>query len=291
MNVNVLDKAEKDKKIEAVWGYLGDKTQENHQATFPVTGTQLHEIFPDTPQDRCDEVAALLNKYSDKFEINTPLRMAHFLAQTGFESSGYTANKGAESGCYTSTNSSWSGWIARKTWAEPNFINGCLGYSSSKKGTKKFPWNSVDDVPNKYICSKNNPKETAEKNLLSYLYQCEGDNGDEESTDGYKYRGHGWIQLTWKKQYVQFNNWMKTYTPDDFKDVVDNSDLIGEDKTIDAISGMWYWQKENINSKADSIGEGCTLKEFKKITLAINKAALDDDKRKEIFDHAIKILK
>ncbi|MFD1820642.1 hypothetical protein, partial [Pseudarcicella hirudinis] len=156
---------------------------------------------------------------------------------------------------------------------------------------KKFPWNSVDDVPNKYICSKNNPKETAEKNLLSYLYQCEGDNGDEESTDGYKYRGHGWIQLTWKKQYVQFNNWMKTYTPDDFKDVVDNSDLIGEDKTIDAISGMWYWQKENINSKADSIGEGCTLKEFKKITLAINKAALDDDKRKEIFDHAIKILK
>ncbi|SFP55969.1 hypothetical protein SAMN04515674_1041, partial [Pseudarcicella hirudinis] len=80
-------------------------------------------------------------------------------------------------------------------------------------------------------------------------------------------------------------------TPDDFKDVVDNSDLIGEDKTIDAISGMWYWQKENINSKADSIGEGCTLKEFKKITLAINKAALDDDKRKEIFDHAIKILK
>ncbi|UBM60701.1 hypothetical protein LAG90_08640 [Marinilongibacter aquaticus] len=43
------------------------------KASFPVTGEQLKQIFSGTPQSRCDEVAALLNEYSDKFEINTPL--------------------------------------------------------------------------------------------------------------------------------------------------------------------------------------------------------------------------
>ncbi|MDI9873192.1 hypothetical protein [Flectobacillus rivi] len=77
LSINVLDEEKKVEKIDAVWKYLGSKVQE-HQATFPITGAQLHEIFSSTPQERCDEVASIINKYSDKFEINTPLRMAHF---------------------------------------------------------------------------------------------------------------------------------------------------------------------------------------------------------------------
>ncbi|MFC0186144.1 hypothetical protein ACFFJX_28420 [Pseudarcicella hirudinis] len=43
-------------------------------------------------------MAALLNKYSDKFEINTPLRMAHFLGQIGVETGGLKHTK--EIPCY-----------------------------------------------------------------------------------------------------------------------------------------------------------------------------------------------
>ncbi|MFN4087372.1 MAG: hypothetical protein ACK4LB_15645 [Spirosomataceae bacterium] len=256
-----------------------------------ITGKQLKSIFPSTSQRRCNEVAALINKYADKFEINTPLRLAHFIAQTGYETSGFRANKGAESGCYTSNNSSWSGWINKKSWSEPNFKLGCLGYISTKKGKKKLPWKSIADVPSRYICGSSNPKSIAERNFFSYVYQCEGDNGDEESMDGYKYRGHGWIQLTWKKQYVEFNEWMKLTTPDEFQDVVAKPDLIGLDKTIDAISGMWFWQTRGLNKTADKIEENSSLEEFKKLTRLINSAALGNQNRKELFEKTIESLK
>ncbi|MFN3785132.1 MAG: hypothetical protein ACK4R6_14535, partial [Spirosomataceae bacterium] len=53
-----------------------------------LTGAKLKLIFPGTSQARCNEVAALINKYKDKFEINTPLRMAHFIGQIGTETDG-----------------------------------------------------------------------------------------------------------------------------------------------------------------------------------------------------------
>ncbi|MDI9881035.1 hypothetical protein [Flectobacillus longus] len=89
---DIQDTEAKEVKIDAVWKYLGSKAQE-HQATFPITGAQLHEIFSSTPQERCDEVASIINKYSDKFEINTPLRMAHFLGQIGTETVGLKNSK------------------------------------------------------------------------------------------------------------------------------------------------------------------------------------------------------
>lgn len=257
-------------------------------ASFPITGEQLKAIFPGTAQERCDEVAALLNKYSDKFEINTPLRMAHFLAQTGFETSGYTANKSAENGCYKSSNSSWSGWIKNKKWSEPPIKEGCFNYDVSKYRQKKLPWNSIDDVPARYVCGNGNDSETATRNLFSYAYQCEGGNGDENSMDGFKYRGHGWIQLTWKKQYIAFDEWLKENTPENYQDVVANPDLIGTDRTIDALSGMWYWQKEKINKVSDDISKDSSLDQFKQVTLKINSAALHNAERKIIFDNAIK---
>ena len=59
-------------------------------------------------------------------------------------------------------------------------------------------------VPSEYICSTTNPLkgDVLNKKLFSYVYQCEGGNGDSASEDGYKYRGHGAVQLTWKKTNV-----------------------------------------------------------------------------------------
>lgn len=54
-------------------------------ATFPITGAQLKEIFPNTDQARCDEVAELINNYSTEYGLDTAEKMSHFIGQIGAE--------------------------------------------------------------------------------------------------------------------------------------------------------------------------------------------------------------
>jgi len=75
------------KDVKTVYDYLSPNKGK-------LTGKQLYDIFVDdngkhiTPLSRCNEVAKLINKYADKFEITMPLRMAHFLGQIGTETGG-----------------------------------------------------------------------------------------------------------------------------------------------------------------------------------------------------------
>ncbi|MFD1816743.1 glycoside hydrolase family 19 protein, partial [Pseudarcicella hirudinis] len=293
LNVNVLDKAEKDKKIEAVWGYLGDgdKTQEDHQATFPVTGTQLHETFPDTPQDRCDEVAALLNKYSDKFEINTPLRMAHFLGQVGHETGEFKGNSFKEGTCYSETGK-WSIWF-NQTWKEAPYDRASC--SDVNVGHEKNNWNTLSDVPKKYRCGAGEiSAKEAGKNLFCYVYRCEGGNGGEASCDGYTYRGHGFLHLTWKKQYKEFDDWLYAQGMGrDYKKVVSDPDEAFDDMEISCLSGMWYWKLNDGNKASDeAIPSNENFDEkFKLVSKVVNTKAENNENRKRIFTNAYNVLK
>ncbi|MFD2240360.1 glycoside hydrolase family 19 protein, partial [Flectobacillus roseus] len=298
--IDIQDTEAKEVKIDAVWKYLGGKAPE-HQATFPITGAQLHEIFSSTPQERCDEVASIINKYSDKFEINTPLRMAHFLGQIGVESANLNAmgTKSGENPCYKKTNNAWTydsapgqGWIAKKRWSEPPIMEGCDDFTEDLKGKRKHPnWNSIDDVPKKFVCSTENPSSISGKVLFSYVYRCEGGNGDEASGDGFRYRGHGILQLTWKKQYIAFNEWLKKQGfLDDYKKVLSSPDEAFIDRDIDILSAMWYWDKEKCNEKAEQLNKGCSQTEFDVLTRKINKALLETSTRREYFELALKTI-
>lgn len=153
--VFALDTEENAKRLADYFGVAPVVQPAN--ASFPITGDQLKEIFPTTKQDRCDEVAELINKYSDKFEINTPLRMAHFLGQIGWESTQLKAmgEKSGEGTCYKKASAGWSIWFSL-TWKETPFNKACNDApenSQSKDKIKKNPWKKIADVPLKYICN------------------------------------------------------------------------------------------------------------------------------------------
>jgi predicted chitinase len=170
------------------------------------------------------------------------------------------------------------GFGFKKTWAEPPFGTDCDStLNAVLKGSKKMKWTALIcdstnkkcvKVPEEYICSSTNSLkgDGLTKKLFSYVYQCEGGNGNSASEDGYKYRGHGAIQLTWKKNYESLDRWLKTNCKDEYKDVVTNPKAIDNSKELFILSAMWFWNTNNLNKKADD-------NKFDDITRIINSAS------------------
>jgi putative chitinase len=112
-----------------------------------------------------DNVISQIPTVMEKFGINTPLRLAHFLAQCGHESGGFRA------------------------------VQENLNYSASglqKIFPKYFPGNLAESYAR-------NPEKIASK-----VYGNRMGNGDEKTKEGFKFRGRGYIQLTGKNNYTAF---------------------------------------------------------------------------------------
>jgi putative chitinase len=128
----------------------------------PVGGLKLDKLKGHIP----DAVIAMIPDTAAKFGINTPLRLAHFLAQCGHESGGFRA---------TQENLNYS-------------AKGLMGIFK-----KYFP---TEALANAYA---RQPQKIAAK-----VYANRMGNGTEASGEGYKFRGRGYIQLTGKENYTAF---------------------------------------------------------------------------------------
>ena len=126
-----------------------------------VGGLKLEKLKGHIP----DSVIAQIPDTAAKFEINTPLRLAHFLAQCGHESGGFKA---------VSENVNYSADGLKKIFG------------------KYFPGNLNESYAR-------NPEKIA-----SRVYADRMGNGNEASKDGFKFRGRGYIQLTGKSNYTNF---------------------------------------------------------------------------------------
>ena len=102
-----------------------------------------------------------------KFELNTPLRLAHFLAQAGHESGGFKL-------------------------VNENLNYGAKGLNSIFK--KYFPTNDIA------LLYERKPEKIA-----NIVYASRMGNGDKTSGEGWKFRGRGYIQLTGKDNYKAFD--------------------------------------------------------------------------------------
>ena len=127
-----------------------------------VGGLKLEALKGHVP----DSVIAQIPETAAKFGIDTPLKLAHFLAQCGHESGGFKL---------TQENLNYSA----------KGLNGIF---------KKYFPTEADAKP-----YERNPQKIANK-----VYAARMGNGAEGSGDGWKYHGRGFIQLTGKDNYSAF---------------------------------------------------------------------------------------
>lgn len=194
MNQSLFDEYKFDEGI-----LLGSSLNDSYQITKEI----LSKLVPGTIKD-IDLIVVKLNEVFKRYQINTPLRVAHFLAQVITESGGF------------------------KSRVEN------LNYSSQRLLTV-FPKYFNLETSKSYA---NNPQRIANR-----VYANRGGNGSELSGDGWRYRGRGFIQLTFKNNYEKIGKFL------DYDFVKDPESL---EKTSAAIySAAAYWTMCNINRWAD----------------------------------------
>jgi putative chitinase len=135
--------------------------------TFDFTKEQLAEIIPGNPY--LGHWYEALSEILPDYDINTPQRVAAFVAQCAHESGGFRALK---------ENLNYKAVTLRKIFP------------------KYFP---DDATANQYASLPNKQEAIANK-----VYANRMGNGPEQSGDGYRYCGRGLIQLTGKDNYSWF---------------------------------------------------------------------------------------
>jgi putative chitinase len=131
-----------------------------------ITIDQLQKAVPQGRREDLLLYIDFLNEGMEKFEINSPARVAAFIAQLAHESGDFR---------HAGENLNYSAEALRKTWP------------------RRFP---SDALARQY---QRNPEKIA-----SLVYAGRFGNGDEASGDGWNYRGRGLIQLTFHDNYEKY---------------------------------------------------------------------------------------
>jgi putative chitinase len=166
-----------------------------------------------------DSVIAQIPDTAAKFGITTPLRLAHFLAQCGHESGGFKA---------VSENLNYSADGLKKIFGK--YFPGNLNESYARQPEK----------------------------IASRVYASRMGNGDENSKEGFKFRGRGYIQLTGKANYASFDKFV-----DD--DILANPDLVATKYTL--ASAAWFFNNNKLWSICD---QGATDQVVTSVTKRVN---------------------
>ena len=144
----------------------------------------------------------------NKFNVNTPLRLAHFIGQMTAESN-----------------------------LKP--IEENLFYSADRL-VVVFPKYFTPILAKQYA---RNPQKIANR-----VYSNRMGNGGENSGDGYRYRGRGFLMITGKNNYRALTEWANKNGID--ADYLNNPDLLLREADS-IISALWFWTVNNINQYAD----------------------------------------
>lgn len=170
----------------------------------------------------------------EKYAINTRLRLSHFLAQCAHESNNFSTT------------------IENLNYSTSGLMNTFKKYFNTQQA----------------LAYAHHPERIANR-----VYANRMGNRGEESGDGWKHRGAGYLQITGKDNQITF-----------LKAVGENEDKVSSIATkYPLLSAAWYWDAKGLNRIADTDN-------IEAVTKLINGGLNGLDSRKKYLAYYKKIL-
>jgi predicted chitinase len=256
---------------------------------YTISIKQMEKLFPEATQVKRNEVMHLFNEYNEYFNVNTPERAAQFFAQIRAEVG--INLEGQEEDLWYSVSALKSLF---KRYFHDEYASEAeqLGYVRvTGEEYNKLPEYEKSKYPikvgRKYYKQLPNEDEIAKR-----VYSCNSDNGYFKfvaggDKSGIKYKGRGFIQLTWKGNYSEVKNIVESKTGMQNFDIIENPYLLKNTKE-GFLSALGFWEMNKLNELSDNTTNG-TLK----ITNKVN-AHLPVEhklKRNTYFTNAYEVLK
>lgn len=183
--------------------------------------------------------------------IHTPLRLAHFLSQCSHESNGFKIKE-------ENLNYSYDRLL--------------LIFKSDFDKDKNRVLSEEEKKKAKTLVG--NPEKIA-----NFVYANQNGNGNEESGDGWKYRGRGYIQITGKSNYMLFDKMVS-------ENILENPVLVATKYPL--TSALFFFDKNNLWEICDT---GSTKTVITKLTKRINGGTNGLTDRINLFNKFYNILK
>ena len=237
------------------------------RCTAPVTVAQLRELFPKVKEDTLKTVADTYTKYMKELQMDTCWNKAHFFAQAAIETGFKLHIKNGENMNYKSEEDLYKKFPSR-------FFKG--KWVKDKSGEKwvsdKDPKAEFRDKENHVFKSKELSLKASElikstprdQNIANFVYGNRYGNGNEASGDGWRFRGSGLIQLTYKDNFKMVNNkieklWGKSILTDS------GADQVRENRELAVLTAMGYFAAKEANRKANGASSDQQIKEVCKL--------------------------
>lgn len=212
-----------------------------------ITPIQLLRIAP-----RCPDTIAwsrALNEAMREFGIESRLQVAHLLAQLAHESAEFT--RLVESLTYTSAERILAVWPTRFWLPSPQQPT-CPAGKRDARGFVRAP-----------------------VLLASYVYAGRNGNGAENTSDGFRFRGRGPIQITGRSNYARCGQALGL-------PLIEQPDLL-TDPDVGARAAAWYWTDRKIGPLADA-------NDIEAVTRKINGGTHGLDDRRRYLQTAMRVL-
>ena len=223
----------------------------------PITAEELKKIFTDADSATLKKAADAYTKYMKDLGMNTCWNKAHFFAQASIEVGKSFTLKNGESLNY-STKRLIDGDYST------DFVKGNLATKTGGHFTKgkfhKRPYSYFDthnDEAEKYgrkDLNKNNDGLIQKANQEMIANLAYGPNskpgkeiGNINSTDGWKFRGRGLVQLTGRGNYDKVNSYTIKHAS---VNILENPEKVNE-VNLAVLTSMGYWKNHGGDKKAN----------------------------------------